>query len=75
MTLVEASDQITPILKSGLLGTNKELDEAMGVVDGYLDGYELKGPFQLNQLEILSDEIEKAMKKLLSCYDGLIKGN
>ncbi len=37
--------------------------------------YEVKNVFQLNQLETLSDEIEKAIKKLLSCYDGLIKEN
>lgn len=75
MTLVDASHLITPILKSGLLETDKDLQERMKLVEGYLVGYELKNPFKLNQFEILADEIEKAIRDLVDCFEKISSKN
>lgn len=71
MTLVDASDQITPILKSGLLDTNEELQEKMKEVEKHLMGYELKGPTKLNQFEVLDDVIEEAVTELVDCFERI----
>ncbi len=71
MTLLEASDKVTPIIRSGLLGRIPELDEKFEKVSKFLTGYKLKGPFQLNQFEILDEEIEKAINELLEYYRNL----
>lgn len=71
MTLAEADKKITPILKSGLLKKDAELQRKMEEVEKYLTGYEIKNPLKLTQTELLDDETNEAINSLLAYYKEL----
>ncbi|MBT3727236.1 hypothetical protein HOG21_06280 [bacterium] len=71
MTLADANDLVTPILKSEIFKTDISLRDKVEDIKKLFEGFELSNPFKLNQFEILDNEKEQAFRELLSMYEGL----
>ena len=73
MTLVEANDLVTPILRTELFKTSEELQAKADEIKKLFEGFKLTNPFGLNQFEILDDKKEAAFRELIAMYDKLSK--
>lgn len=68
MTLSEANDLITPIIKSEIFKTSVRLIGKAAEIRKMFEGFEHKGPFKLNQFEILDDDKESAFREMIAIY-------
>ena len=70
MTLTDASDLVTPILKSDLLQSSATLQAKVASIKVMFQGFKLTNPFQLSQFEILDHEKECAFRELIAMYEA-----
>ena len=73
MTLVEANNMVTPILKSWLVENDIKLLECMDAIKALIpeDGYRVKNPFHWYPIEILDSALEEAFLALIQRYEEL----
>ena len=74
MTLIEVDKLTRPIWDSGFLDTDFELSSILDKIKSLLPagGYKYNNPLKLNQIEMLSPELEKAFLELRARYDALV---
>ena len=70
MTLVDASDLVTPISRSDLFRSSAALQAKAAEIRAMFQGFELTNPFKLNQFEILDAAKEKAFRELIVMYEA-----
>ncbi|NLC31640.1 MAG: hypothetical protein GX765_06350 [Candidatus Moranbacteria bacterium] len=73
MTLIEANNLVTPILRSELFKMSEELQVKADEIKKLFEGFKLTNPFGLNQFEILDDKKEEAFRELIAIYKKLSK--
>lgn len=69
LTLSGANDLVEPVLKSEIFKTSIALQEKTKEIQKMFEGFEYKGPFKLNQFEILDDAKEKAFREMRTIYE------
>lgn len=73
MTLIEANNLVTPILRSELFKMSEELQVKADEIKKLFEDFKLTNPFGLNQFEILDDKKEEAFRELIAIYKKLSK--
>jgi hypothetical protein len=66
MTLIEANNLVTPILRSELFKMSEELQVKADEIKKLFEDFKLTNPFGLNQFEILDDKKEEAFRELIA---------
>ncbi|MFZ3031942.1 MAG: hypothetical protein WA082_02825 [Candidatus Moraniibacteriota bacterium] len=69
MTLVEANNLITPILRTDCYKLSPAL-QAKAAEIAKMNIFELKNPWRLNQFEVLDEPAERAFQEFISIYDA-----
>ncbi|NOY35845.1 MAG: hypothetical protein GXP44_02940 [bacterium] len=72
MTLTEANDLITPVLRSEVFKASSELQKKAKEIKKLFEGFELTNPFKLNQFEMLDEKKEKAFREFITLYEELL---